>query len=112
MYYSFHPLSTSHCGSSLFLLRELSNRSVDMMLACVSVDLDLSYWIKTVEHYKPRIAKAVERIQDVAHIGGQGAIHKQILKRGTTIMTPEEAEQIHNFSTEENSEVANEKATI
>jgi CRP-like cAMP-binding protein len=85
--------------NSLFLLRELSNRSVDMMLACVSIEVDLPYWVNTAEHYKPRIKDAVERIQNVAHLGGEGAIHKQILKRGTTIMTAEEAEQIHDFST-------------
>ena len=70
-----------------------------MMLACVSIEVDLPYWVNTAEHYKPRIKDAVERIQNVAHLGGEGAIHKQILKRGTTIMTAEEAEQIHDFST-------------
>ena len=96
--------ATSDCSlimlkrSSLYVLRELSNLSIETFLSKISENCNIDFWIRTAPHYKESLNNFVSKIQESQPNAGGGAIHKELMRRGSEIMDDELLEKHHNFS--------------
>ena len=87
---------------TLFYLRELSDRSMSIFLKSVSADINIEDEVIV----KPAsciddIKKYIRKIQETAHEGGAGAMHKAIAKRASeTFSLENEAAEVTKGVTE------------